>query len=1148
MIKILAQTSQQIQYLYHLSDIHIRNHSRHQEYRHVFNKTYQLLNGEVKNNPPASGLIVITGDIVHSKSQISPQLIIELRDFLTSLCQIMPVIMIAGNHDLNLSNKNVPDTLTSILHKIEIPNLYYLKNSGIYQWNNIQFSVMSVLDYPLIRATEFPKNNQPILKIGLLHATLHGSKIATSQLPLTSDKYKASDFDGYDAVLLGDIHLHQYMNQAKTIAYAGSLIQQSFGEELKGHGFLKWDLINKTSKLIEIENDWGFVNLHIKNNQIGPQKMLIDLPENLNLKIRFLDDSNINLTNDYINNLVKEGFNVLSNVIIPYTPNLEHPMDALPEINGSNQEVNLMNHDYQKSLMDEYLGSEFEYLDRIHDLHDSIVKQHQNQIEINNHSWKLLSMEFQNTFSYTGLNYIDFTQFKGIIGIIGPNFSGKSNIMDIILFGLFDKASRGERTDIMTANQNELSIKINFRVGHTKYTIHRTGKATFNKEGDKKVKIDVRFYTDHEDLTGETRHQTNKNICNLIGNYDDFVLTTLKLQNPGLGNLISLTNSQRKERLVDLLRLNVLDDYAKIAGSQLRDQKKELDLYQQELKMLPPDLSESLEKILDQLINQKTEINLLKLQWQSINTNLKEKNSLLIPVNMDLVNQEYQDIPQIDISQIKKMDQELNQLNQELSDYKCRLKPLFYGMSREELVDNINLYAETIQEQKDKLQVAEELEKENQVLIKALLGNKSNFQKKLVNYGTVVSQCARLKEWIQRCLDNNEKLLNLEYDQDCQYCMNNVFVKDAIQCRDDLQKNQEKLSDLESELNEMESIRQELDQVEKEIEVLQKDLSQNDIIKMKSELKQWKDELSNLKEDRKKIDENRYNQEKIDIVQKKINQKQNDRDQLWELWEKYTLMIKVKEEKEKEQSNHDLRQEILELEQESKKVLFEIDQLDQQIRQLSSQEQMMEHQINRYRQLTQKIKKLQVNNTILDIYVKCLGKDGIPKYLIGKYLPEFERVVNLIMEDLVNFRIKMEISDKKWNLYVVYKDRKLNLDLCSGYEKFVVGLAIKCALFHLSQMSKPNFMVIDEGFGSLDQQHLGEIGRILNYLRGKYDFVLLITHIEAIKDELDNQIEIKKDGDYSKVNNRSNRKMSVNFRKKSRSRDQDESEQDSEFD
>ena len=209
---------------------------------------------------------------------------------------------------------------------------------------------------------------------------------------------------------------------------------------------------------------------------------------------------------------------------------------------------------------------------------------------------------------------------------------------------------------------------------------------------------------------------------------------------------------------------------------------------------------------------------------------------------------------------------------------------------------------------------------------------------------------------------------------------------------------------------------------------------------------------------------------------------------------------------------------------------------------------MMEHQINRYRQLTQKIKKLQVNNTILDIYVKCLGKDGIPKYLIGKYLPEFERVVNLIMEDLVNFRIKMEISDKKWNLYVVYKDRKLNLDLCSGYEKFVVGLAIKCALFHLSQMSKPNFMVIDEGFGSLDQQHLGEIGRILNYLRGKYDFVLLITHIEAIKDELDNQIEIKKDGDYSKVNNRSNRKMSVNFRKKSRSRDQDESEQDSEFD
>jgi predicted MPP superfamily phosphohydrolase len=145
-----------VRYLYHVSDIHIRNSSRHSEYVTVFNRLYDMLTQEKsKWTSGESGLIVLTGDIVHSKSQILPQLIIMLRDFLTNLSNIMPVIMIAGNHDLNLSNLDVPDTLSSILHKTHIQNLHYLKNSGVYLWNNIRFGVMSVIDYPPSRAEKF---------------------------------------------------------------------------------------------------------------------------------------------------------------------------------------------------------------------------------------------------------------------------------------------------------------------------------------------------------------------------------------------------------------------------------------------------------------------------------------------------------------------------------------------------------------------------------------------------------------------------------------------------------------------------------------------------------------------------------------------------------------------------------------------------------------------------------------------------------------------------------------------------------------------------------------------------------------------------------------------------------------------------------
>ena len=45
--------------------------------------------------------------------------------------------------------------------------------------------------------------------------------------------------------MLGDVHKHQYLNKAKTIAYAGSLIQQKRDEDLLEHGTIKWDIHKK---------------------------------------------------------------------------------------------------------------------------------------------------------------------------------------------------------------------------------------------------------------------------------------------------------------------------------------------------------------------------------------------------------------------------------------------------------------------------------------------------------------------------------------------------------------------------------------------------------------------------------------------------------------------------------------------------------------------------------------------------------------------------------------------------------------------------------------------------------------------------------------------------------------------------------------
>ena len=56
----------------------------------------------------------------------------------------------------------------------------------------------------------------------------------------------------------GDIHKFQYLNKDKTMAYAGSLIQQNHGETIQGHGFIKWNLQTKDSQFFEVKNNYSF--------------------------------------------------------------------------------------------------------------------------------------------------------------------------------------------------------------------------------------------------------------------------------------------------------------------------------------------------------------------------------------------------------------------------------------------------------------------------------------------------------------------------------------------------------------------------------------------------------------------------------------------------------------------------------------------------------------------------------------------------------------------------------------------------------------------------------------------------------------------------------------------------------------------------
>ena len=79
----------------HLADIHIRNLKFHNEYRQVFARLYEKLAEEKPD------VIVVVGDLAHTKTQLSPEYFDMCANFLASLGSISKTIVTLGNHDGN---------------------------------------------------------------------------------------------------------------------------------------------------------------------------------------------------------------------------------------------------------------------------------------------------------------------------------------------------------------------------------------------------------------------------------------------------------------------------------------------------------------------------------------------------------------------------------------------------------------------------------------------------------------------------------------------------------------------------------------------------------------------------------------------------------------------------------------------------------------------------------------------------------------------------------------------------------------------------------------------------------------------------------------------------------------------------------------
>ena len=138
--------------------------------------------------------------------------------------------------------------------------------------------------------------------------------------------------------------------------------------------------------------------------------------------------------------------------------------------------------------------------------------------------------------------------------------------------------------------------------------------------------------------------------------------------------------------------------------------------------------------------------------------------------------------------------------------------------------------------------------------------------------------------------------------------------------------------------------------------------------------------------------------------------------------------------------------------------------------------------------------------------------------MIADVLPMIETGVNEILAQMVEFTLMFETDGKNINMKIRYDDeRSWPSEMASGMEKFLISMAIRVALSSLSSLPKSTFMIVDEGFGTLDPDNMGSVHMMFDVLRTKFDFLLLISHIDAIRDVADTHADIKRDKGFSQI-------------------------------
>jgi len=1031
----------------HIADVHWRGLSRHQEYVLAFKDMFK------QANDLQPDVIYVGGDIVHSKTQgISPELIENLCWWFNGLAKIAPTHVILGNHDGLILNKDRQDAITPIIEALDNPNIHLYKYSGTYEFApGFEWCVLSCFDEENFHRAKPTKEN---VSIALYHGAVRGSLTDTDwQLEGESD---LDLFKSYDFSLLGDIHKRQFLNKKGTVAYSGSTIQQNFGEDSE-KGFLLWDIRSADDfdvEFYEVENQYHFVTVDWQGDV---QKTVNKCREYPNLsRFRIRADNYISQTDARRLQKVLTKQKAATEVVFKVDSKFDS--GQIKSAKSNSMTIDLRSPEKHKELIREYyknnvlLTEDLEKLDELVDR--SLSEIIQTDSDLRNVKWAINSLKFDNCFSYTDSNYINFENLPGITGIFGRNARGKSSIIGTVAYALFNTSDRGSIKNIHLINtrKNSCKAQLDISINNVPYRIVRQ---TIKKQTKKNLwaPTTLKFYRLDktgeviEDLTEEQRRETEKIIRGMIGSPEEFLMTSLASQGD-MNNFIKEKATARKAILTNFLDLTVFDamnEFAKKECASLKQQASSINRgdWNKQISIKENSINSMKESIAE------TELTITKLKSDYENY-VKELHS-----NADddyIAKSEVEKVKSRwlkNIRHVEKAEKQRELLKDEIFE-------------TEQKIEKVDLFLSNFDV--DKIKEKRDAQKQINRLLSSMQSD-LKYERKELNV-------------INRSV---EKLDEVPCGDQFPTCM---FIKESHLNKQKLNKQRDKVIAIKVKVDDLKVAFKKLgkedydDQLDK----------YNAIVQRKSRL------VSSISDIRIQINGYEKDIENIKPLVPELRTAYDD----------------IKEKFDNQDSNDG---QVL-IERKIKTTNSEIKKSDQartglitRLAKLKAEEMMLSKQKAEFEKISRSLRAY-------DLFLQATSNKGIPVQIIHSMLPQINAEISKILKGVVGFTVELEadLESNSMDIFINYGDSKRIVELGSGMEKMMASLAIRVALINVSSLPKTSMLMIDEGFGALDETNLEACGKLLQSLKKWFKNILVISHIDAIKDIVDNNIDIMKKG------------------------------------